>query len=256
MLKEETPNSLIEFVDSPDFHKSDAYRRYGLLKPPVPINSNHTKDKSKITFNYFYCMNYAKMRYNSYIGKGRARRQRWYDRYRAFENYLVTNNLSLVGHFVKIYSKSYNAIETHEMESAGTAGLLRAVRKFDPSRGYQFSTLASLAVKREVAKAAETWHKKQAASLDEYEWDDRDPKSLKRTENCDDKEFIGHLLNSGILDKQELYIVRRRYALDGMPLATLRELGRELGVTGEWIRCIETAALDKMREASKELITI
>ena len=58
----------------------------------------------------------------------------------------------------------------------------------------------------------------------------------------------GHV--RGLLDtlpERERYLVERRYGLDGGDGATLEEIGRELGVTRERARQIQTTALRRLR---------
>jgi hypothetical protein len=50
----------------------------------------------------------------------------------------------------------------------------------------------------------------------------------------------------GRLSDRQKYVLARRFGLAGVPSLTLRELGEELGVTGERIRTIEESALTKI----------
>lgn len=50
----------------------------------------------------------------------------------------------------------------------------------------------------------------------------------------------------GRLDDRERAVVSLRFGLDGQPPLTLKEIGRRLGVTREWVRKIEARAVRKL----------
>ena len=50
------------------------------------------------------------------------------------------------------------------------------------------------------------------------------------------------------LDDRERAIINLRYGLDGTEPLTLREIGRRLGFTREWVRKIEIRALRKLQD--------
>ncbi|GIV07263.1 MAG: RNA polymerase sigma factor SigA [Fimbriimonadales bacterium] len=51
------------------------------------------------------------------------------------------------------------------------------------------------------------------------------------------------------LNEREKTVVRLRYGLDGQPPRTLEEIGKQLGLSKERVRQIESRAIQKMREA-------
>jgi RNA polymerase primary sigma factor len=59
-----------------------------------------------------------------------------------FQKQIVESNLRLVVSIAKKYSKKYN-ICIEDVIQEGNFGLLKAIQKFDPSKGYHFSTYAT-----------------------------------------------------------------------------------------------------------------
>jgi len=49
------------------------------------------------------------------------------------------------------------------------------------------------------------------------------------------------------LSERQRCVIERRYGLNGRDVATLEKLSRELGVTRERVRQIQSEALDKLR---------
>jgi len=72
-------------------------------------------------------------------------------------------------------------------------------------------------------------------------------KDLQRVAGTDLKGLIDRGLRQFDDQEREAYVLRRRLNLDGT-FATLREIGDELGVTGEGVRLVEAAAMAHLRE--------
>ena len=76
-----------------------------------------------------------------------------------------------------------------------------------------------------------------------------DPKTITPEQqilNEDDLRTIRVLLES--IDEREATILRLRYGLDGQEPLTLKEIGKQIGVTRERVRQIEIEALDKLNQ--------
>ena len=66
---------------------------------------------------------------------------------------LVTDNIKLVHHIChKYFSRAYASklFEYEDLAGVGTVGLVKAARRFEPERGYKFSTYAATAILNEL----------------------------------------------------------------------------------------------------------
>ncbi|MDC0935272.1 sigma-70 family RNA polymerase sigma factor [Pirellulales bacterium] len=144
-----------------------------------------------------------------------------------------------------------------ELVSDGNVSLLRAIEKFDYSRGNKFSTYASWAIMKNFARTIpgeyrqrdrfRTSHDELFAATQET----RGNPTLEIHAQDDRISKISRILKK--LDEREQQIIIGRFGLDHKrePL-TLKEVGAELGVTKERIRQIEARALNKLRQAAQE----
>jgi DNA-directed RNA polymerase specialized sigma subunit len=65
---------------------------------------------------------------------------------------MVSSNLGLIGWTVNRYGAGFDMCEQEEMHSDGMFGLMRAVQKFEPSRGFKFSTYAVFQIRASIQK--------------------------------------------------------------------------------------------------------
>ena len=166
------------------------------------------------------------------------------------KNQIIRANLRLV---VSIAKKHVGGVQTlFELISDGNVSLMKAVEKFDYSRGNRFSTYASWAIIRNFARSVpreryvmdrySTGHEEVldiAAGLRTY-----DSAEVSLTEL---RESIDSVLTQ--LSSMERSILVDHYGLEqGQPHKTLEQLGRSLGISKERVRQIEIQALAKLRD--------
>lgn len=171
------------------------------------------------------------------------------------KNQIVQSNLRLV---VSIAKRHVNATDDFfTLVSDGNMSLIRAVEKFDYSRGNKFSTYASWAIMKNFARTIphEFKHRDRfRTSLDELFTSQEDGRGDQLGEESAQRlrsEQVNKILSR--LDDREQKIIISRFGLDyRQEPQTLKEVGAEMGVTKERVRQIEARALNKLRQAVQE----
>jgi RNA polymerase primary sigma factor/RNA polymerase sigma factor len=171
------------------------------------------------------------------------------------KNEIVQANLRLV---VSIAKRHVTATEDFfGLVSDGNMSLIRAVEKFDYSRGNKFSTYASWAIMKNFARTIpdEFKHRDRfRTSLEEMftsQEDDRSDEYEQESAQRVREQQVHRILSR--LDEREQKIIISRFGLDhSEEPRTLKEVGADLGVTKERVRQIEARALNKLRLAAQE----
>lgn len=171
------------------------------------------------------------------------------------KNEIVQANLRLVVSFAKRHLSGSE--DFFGLVSDGNMSLIRAVEKFDFSRGNKFSTYASWAIMKNFARTIPEEFKQRdrfRTSQEELflgQPDNRGDGVRQEADQSVREQQIERILSR--LDERERKIIVSRYGLDHEqePL-TLKEVGEKLGVTKERVRQIEARALSKARLAAVE----
>ena len=171
------------------------------------------------------------------------------------KNKVVQSNLRLVVSIAKRHVASTD--DFFALVSDGNMSLIRAVEKFDYSRGNKFSTYASWAIMKNFARTipSEFKHRDRFRTTTEELFvarqDDRLDPYVEETVQRSRQRELSKILNR--LDEREQKIITARFGLGrGAEPLTLKQVGEEMGVTKERIRQLEARALTKLREAADE----
>jgi RNA polymerase sigma factor (sigma-70 family) len=165
------------------------------------------------------------------------------------KNQIIRANLRLVVSIAKRHV--LGTANFFELISDGNMSLMRAVEKFDFSRGNKFSTYASWAIVKNFARSIpeENNHRDRFVTgheeMFEAAADNRTDEQELETAHKHLRQTVQGLL--GQLDPRERLIIESRFGLGGNEECTLENLGRQLGITKERVRQIEARAQEKIR---------
>ncbi|HUW81899.1 MAG TPA: sigma-70 family RNA polymerase sigma factor [Phycisphaerae bacterium] len=168
---------------------------------------------------------------------------------------IIQSNLRLVVSVAKRHMGG--VVGAGELVSDGNLALMRAVEKFDYTRGYKFSTYATWAVMKNYARSIPEEHyqherfqtgREELLKLAERHRIEEEPQEEQASGA---REAVNRLL--GALSERERLIVTRHYGLtEAGRKQTLEQIGHLLGVTKERVRQLEQRALRKLRDAAGE----
>jgi RNA polymerase sigma factor (sigma-70 family) len=169
---------------------------------------------------------------------------------------IVDSNLRLVATVCRKYAHSEQ--EFHEFVSEGLMILLKALAKFDYSRGFRFSTYAFNSIQRHLYRVM----KRNAVSHQRFTLtpDDVLAGTIEAAETHDQPEVapeemyrrLMHAANGCLTEREEL-VVRRRFGIDGSGVSEpLRQIAADLRISKERVRQIQLAALAKLRTVAEE----
>lgn len=176
----------------------------------------------------------------------------------AVRNHIAECNLRLVISIARKFTAS--GCDFDDLMSEGNEILLKAISKFDFSRGYRFSTYATHSVQRHffrytqrVRKRNQFEYKSSVELLNELPESEQD--STIQTWIREEQRMTALVSRMAErLDSREHQIVVGRFGLatDGV-CRTLRELSADLGLSKERIRQLQIVAVEKLRDLFDEL---
>ncbi|MEW4526820.1 MAG: sigma-70 family RNA polymerase sigma factor [Maioricimonas sp. JB045] len=271
----------IDYMDSDDFRTPDAEEF--ILGPPPEVEKKGPRVKAppglppylaslytiplltrEEEVYYFRKMNYLKFRaaeLRETIDRNRPK-ARDLDKLEELlqgaveiKNFLIRSNLRLVVSIAKRHMKPTSNF--FEMVSDGNMSLIRAIEKFDYTKGNKFSTYASWAIMKNYARSIPAEHTlldRFRTGTDEVFQASRDDRSSQYEDeavNSRQHQVIMAILDQ--LDERERAIIMHRYGLEqGTEPQTLEQVGAQFGVTKERIRQLESRALQKLRKIAHE----
>jgi len=268
----ETP---IDFIPSDDFTKSNAKKQILADAPPSLPERDVRPGQSEIgiyfgtagrlplltrdeEIYYFRRMNFLKWRAEKTRQTlSKTRRSQKKLQQIAADLKLATHDLQFIAeHNLRLVvplamKAEARGLPVWEAISEGNTALLRAIRKFDYSRGFRFSTYATWAITRSISRCAQTNHRDrnrftptEPTVLTQYQ-EDFESQTAEETRRRTTRAAVKHLLAS--LDKRSQTVLSLRYGLnaDKTPM-TLKDVGARFGVSKERIRQIEMAAIREL----------
>jgi RNA polymerase sigma factor (sigma-70 family) len=180
--------------------------------------------------------------------------ERLQERTTAVKDMLISCNMRLV---VSIAKRHANQTDNFfELLSDGNMSLMRAVEKFDYSRGNKFSTYASWAIMKNFARSLpqEKHHKERYVTghddVFESAMDNRTDEHELVVQAEQATRRVNRLLEH--LDPRDREIIRLRAGLDGTEPKTLEQIGRQLGITKERVRQLNVRIMKQLRDLAGE----
>jgi RNA polymerase primary sigma factor len=177
----------------------------------------------------------------------------WYGRVLENRAALTEANMPLVVAMAR--RTRTHSVEFDELVSEGNMALLRAVDKFDFSRGFKFSTYACSAILKafsRLASKAGTYHERFPATSEP----ERDRSDELGQRHVDQRELALEdlrrvlILNRAGLTNIEQTVLGARFAIvDRDRVHTLKEVSGLVRLSGERVRQVQNGALAKLRRA-------
>jgi RNA polymerase sigma factor (sigma-70 family) len=162
---------------------------------------------------------------------------------------LIGCNMRLVVSIAKRHAAQTDSF--FELLSDGNMSLMRAVEKFDYSRGNKFSTYASWAIMKNYARSIpdERTRRERYITGNEEFFDVAPDQRSDEQEMVQAAEQASYKVNRLLqyLDPREREIIRLRAGLDSTEGMTLEKIGEKLGITKERVRQLNVRAMKKLR---------
>ena len=162
-------------------------------------------------------------------------------------NLLLRRHEPLVRYAVKRQNLGDLAYE--EADQAGRIGLWKAILRYDPNTGYQFSTYAYPAIVHRIWQAVKVHCRENRKAHATRDWAiffrhwEAGPAQRQREQEV--QACLRTMVEQ--LPVRLEQVIMGRYGLDGRSPQTLPELGAKLGVCGERVRQLQVEALVWLR---------
>jgi RNA polymerase sigma factor (sigma-70 family) len=169
----------------------------------------------------------------------------------------IRNRLMMVYHKLTLaIARSFvsRRVTWDELCSEGQATLIYAISKFNPDRGFRFSTYATHSIRRGLARYVHQQYRRGEVSLDgeglpvveSGRWTFSYERRVERT-----MQQLETLLRD--LAPRERYVIRARFGWGReFEPRTLQQIADEFGVSRERIRQLELRALRKLRSWAQD----
>ena len=177
---------------------------------------------------------------------------------------LIEHNLRLVVYIAKKFENT--SVDTEDLVSIGTIGLIKAVNGFDPKKKIKLATFAGRCIENEILMyLRKTVRLKTEVSLDEPLNVDGEGNELllgdvlgtdndlvfKNLETTVEKQLLAEGLKK--LSERERKIVDLRFGLDGGEEKTQKEVADLLGISQSYISRLEKKIIKRLKKEISKL---
>ena len=172
-------------------------------------------------------------------------------------NKLIEHNLRLVAHIIKKFDNKY--VDSDDLISIGTIGLIKGVDTFVPSKGVKITTYCARCIENEILMFFRSNNKyTKDISINEAVGFDKDgneiaiidvlktpkPDFLEDIDMKDNIELLKKYIK--VLTPREKEILIRRYGLYGSEEQTQKVISKRMGISRSYVSRIEKRALTKI----------
>jgi RNA polymerase sigma factor (sigma-70 family) len=276
-----------EYMDDERFHEEDAYRKLFEEAPEVPapntswynpamenlgherelksvVNQVLTAEQERTLFLQFNYARFKVAQIREQIGDEPATDEQarellsWHRLADRLRDQIARSNLALVLSMAK--RVRHSDVDFTDMISEGNMALLRAIDKFNVSRGFKFSTYACRAILKAFSRAGQKHTRYREMFPTDFdpalERSDHQRRRFDEHESdCADEVMRIVHANRAELSDVERQVISHRFALNreqhSSPL-TLEQVGQIVGLTKERVRQIQNKALSKIRRTLEE----
>lgn len=174
-------------------------------------------------------------------------------------NKLIEHNLRLVAHIVKKYESKDRDVDSDDLISIGTIGLIKAIDSYNLNKQTKITTYAARCIENEILMYFRSNKKNNSViSLNDSIGYDKDGNEINLIDVIQDKapEIIDILHNKDNLNQLNLYlkdlnsrekeIIIKRYGLFNQKEQTQKKIAKELGISRSYVSRIEKRALTKI----------
>ena len=182
-------------------------------------------------------------------GRSISSRERaaWSDRWHQIRDFIVKKNMplaySMIGHF------RTRDLDREELVSDALLGLSQATERFDPWRGFRFSTYACNAIQRAMVRSSrQASTRRRRFPLQHEMWQEQPERTDWHTELYVERLNRALDYNLGELTDMESKILEKRFPSGSQRRLTLQQIGDLVGLSKERVRQLQERALGKLRE--------
>ncbi len=281
-----------EWMHDPSFDLPDAHKRLFEDVAPVPLPDTSwyvpvierlgdaaplklnatllTKEQERLVFLQFnYCRYRAVRIRKRFVDKPMTIKaaealSEWTERAAHFRSLIADANLALVLAMIK--RMGLVTMDFHDLISEGNLALLRAIDKFNVSKGFKFSTYACRAIIKALSRHTTKAHRRKQVFPVEFDPDFERSNHAKDQHASQETACVEELRriirdNAAELTTLEQQVIAHRFALppQGMEAGvddeegptkrlTLNQVGSLVGLTKERVRQIQNKAMAKLRD--------
>ncbi len=173
---------------------------------------------------------------------------------------LIERNLRLVAHVAKKYTNP--GMETDDLISIGTIGLIKGVTSYNGGKGTRLATYVARCIENEILMSIRSSKKiRKEVSVNEIIGTDKEGNNITLMDVIeDDDKLIEDKVETKlqisrlyakmkeVLDPREIEILTWRYGLNNREERSQHVIAKSLGISRSYVSRIEKKALQKLKE--------